>query len=60
MENPIQLTPRLPEAVDYARQVHVSLRKGTQVPYKIRHEVRRWKKRSEDRGRGALVPGSVA
>src|SRR6476620_6193868 len=33
MENPIQLTPRFTQAVDYARQVHVSLRKGTQVPY---------------------------
>jgi (p)ppGpp synthase/HD superfamily hydrolase len=33
MENPVQLTPRFIEAVDYARQVHVSLRKGTQVPY---------------------------
>ena len=33
MENPVQLTPRFTLAVDYARQVHVSLRKGTQVPY---------------------------
>ena len=33
MENPIQLTPRFIEAVDYARHVHVELRKGTQVPY---------------------------
>ena len=33
MENLIQLTPRFTLAVDYARQVHVSLRKGTQVPY---------------------------
>jgi len=33
MENPVQLTPRFTQAVDYARQVHVSLRKGTQVPY---------------------------
>jgi len=33
MENPVQLTPRFTEALDYARQVHVSLRKGTQVPY---------------------------
>src|SRR3989475_12387217 len=33
MENPGQLTPRFTQAVDYARQVHVSLRKGTQVPY---------------------------
>jgi hypothetical protein len=33
MENPLQLTPRFTQAVDYARQVHVSLRKGTQVPY---------------------------
>jgi hypothetical protein len=33
MENPVQLTPRFTEAVDYARQVHVGLRKGTQVPY---------------------------
>ena len=29
----MQLTPRFTQAVDYARQVHVSLRKGTQVPY---------------------------
>ena len=27
------LTPRFTEAIDYARQVHVGLRKGTQVPY---------------------------
>jgi (p)ppGpp synthase/HD superfamily hydrolase len=33
MENPVQLTPRFTQAVDYARQVHVVLRKGTQVPY---------------------------
>src|ERR1700756_1746310 len=33
MENPVHLTPRFTQAVDYARQVHVSLRKGTQVPY---------------------------
>jgi (p)ppGpp synthase/HD superfamily hydrolase len=33
MENRVQLTPRFTLAVDYARQVHVSLRKGTQVPY---------------------------
>jgi len=33
MENPLQLTPRFTLAVDYARQVHVGLRKGTQVPY---------------------------
>ena len=33
MENPIQLRPRFIEAVDYARHVHVELRKGTQVPY---------------------------
>jgi (p)ppGpp synthase/HD superfamily hydrolase len=33
MENPVQLTPRFTLAVDYTRQVHVSLRKGTQVPY---------------------------
>lgn len=33
MENPVQLTPRFTQAVDYARQVHVGLRKGTQVPY---------------------------
>jgi (p)ppGpp synthase/HD superfamily hydrolase len=33
MENPIQLTHRFTEAVDYARHVHVELRKGTQVPY---------------------------
>jgi hypothetical protein len=32
MENPVQLT-RFAQAVDYARQVHVGLRKGTQVPY---------------------------
>ena len=32
-ENPVQLTTRFTQAVDYARQVHVSLRKGTQVPY---------------------------
>jgi hypothetical protein len=32
MENPLQLTPRFTQAVDYARQVHVNLRKGTQVP----------------------------
>ncbi len=33
MKNPVQLTPRFTQAVDYARQVHVGLRKGTQVPY---------------------------
>ncbi len=33
MEKSLQLTPRFTLAVDYARQVHVSLRKGTQVPY---------------------------
>src|ERR1700747_3451845 len=33
MENPVQLTLRFTQATDYARQVHVSLRKGTQVPY---------------------------
>jgi (p)ppGpp synthase/HD superfamily hydrolase len=33
MENPVQLTPRFTEAVAYARQVHVGVRKGTQVPY---------------------------
>lgn len=33
MENPIQLTPRVIQAADYARHVHVELRKGTQVPY---------------------------
>src|SRR5260370_15637889 len=33
MEESLQLTPRFTQAVDYARQVHVSLRKGTQVPY---------------------------
>jgi len=33
MENPVQLTPRFTQAVDYARQVHVVLRKGTQLPY---------------------------
>ena len=33
MENFVQLTPRFTLAVDYARQVHVSPRKGTQVPY---------------------------
>jgi hypothetical protein len=33
MENPVQLTPHFTQAVDYARQVHVELRKGTQVPY---------------------------
>ena len=33
MENPVQLTPHFVQAVDYARQVHVNLRKGTQVPY---------------------------
>src|ERR1700751_828403 len=32
MEHPV-LTPRFSRALDYARQVHVSLRKGTQVPY---------------------------
>ena len=33
MEKPVQLTPRFTHAVDYARQVHVGLRKGTHVPY---------------------------
>jgi (p)ppGpp synthase/HD superfamily hydrolase len=33
MENPVQLTPRFNQAVDYARHVHVELRKGTQAPY---------------------------
>jgi len=27
------LTPHFTEAIDYARQVHVGFRKGTQVPY---------------------------
>jgi (p)ppGpp synthase/HD superfamily hydrolase len=33
MGNSLQLTPRFTQAVDYARQIHVSLRKGTQMPY---------------------------
>jgi (p)ppGpp synthase/HD superfamily hydrolase len=33
MESPVQLTPRFTQAVDYARQIHVSLRRGTEVPY---------------------------
>ena len=33
MEKSLQLTPRFTQAVDYSRQVRVSLRKGTQVPY---------------------------
>jgi len=33
MEDQIQLTPRFTLAVDYARQIHTGLRKGTQVPY---------------------------
>src|ERR1700746_4049017 len=33
MESPVQLTPRFTQALDYARQIHVSLRKGPQVPY---------------------------
>jgi len=33
MENAVRLTHRFTEAVDYARHVHVELRKGTQVPY---------------------------
>src|SRR5437667_7257624 len=33
MENPVQLTRRFTLAVAHARQVHVSLRKWTQVPY---------------------------
>jgi hypothetical protein len=33
MEKSPQLTPRFSQAVDYSRQVHVSLRKGTQVRY---------------------------
>lgn len=33
MDNPVQLTARFTQAVDYARQVHVGLRKGTQVTY---------------------------
>jgi (p)ppGpp synthase/HD superfamily hydrolase len=33
METPVQLTPRFTQALDYARQVHLGLRKGTQVPY---------------------------
>jgi (p)ppGpp synthase/HD superfamily hydrolase len=33
MENPVRLTHRFTNALDYARQVHVELRKGTQVPY---------------------------
>jgi (p)ppGpp synthase/HD superfamily hydrolase len=33
MENASQLTTRFTQVVDYARQVHVGLRKGTQVPY---------------------------
>jgi hypothetical protein len=32
MENPIQLTPRFTQASDYARHVHVELRKRTQAP----------------------------
>jgi (p)ppGpp synthase/HD superfamily hydrolase len=49
MENPVQLTPRFTQAVDYARQVHVSLRKGTQVPY-MAHLL----------GVASLVPGESA
>lgn len=33
VENSLKLTLRLTQAVDYAREVHVGLRKGTQVPY---------------------------
>ena len=36
MESPgelIHLTTRFSRAVDYARQVHVNYRKGTNVPY---------------------------
>src|SRR5262245_34218416 len=33
MENTLQLTARFTQAVDYAREVHVGLRKGTEVPY---------------------------
>jgi (p)ppGpp synthase/HD superfamily hydrolase len=33
MEKSLQLTPRFTQAVDYSRQVHASLRKGTEVPY---------------------------
>lgn len=29
----LTLTPRLTQAVDYARQIHVGTRKGTKVPY---------------------------
>jgi (p)ppGpp synthase/HD superfamily hydrolase len=29
----VRLTPRFTQAVDYARQVHIVLRKGTQLPY---------------------------
>jgi (p)ppGpp synthase/HD superfamily hydrolase len=35
MENPVQLTPPFTLALDYARQIHVSLRKGSQVPYMV-------------------------
>jgi (p)ppGpp synthase/HD superfamily hydrolase len=30
---PLTFTPRFTHAVDYARQLHVGMRKGTQVPY---------------------------
>src|SRR5262249_7578924 len=33
MENTVQLTARFTQPVNYARQVHAGLRKGTQVPY---------------------------
>jgi (p)ppGpp synthase/HD superfamily hydrolase len=29
----LTLTPRFTQAMDYARQIHTGLRKGTQVPY---------------------------
>jgi (p)ppGpp synthase/HD superfamily hydrolase len=30
---PLSLTPRFIQVVDYARQIHVGTRKGTNVPY---------------------------
>src|ERR1700738_1095399 len=30
---PLTLTPRFTQAVEYARQIHTAVRKGTEVPY---------------------------
>jgi hypothetical protein len=35
-DRPLHLTDKFTTAVDYARQVHISHRKGTRIPYMAR------------------------